>query len=171
VRHLVLLDITPGVTPDDGGAAVRDFISGQQRFTSVDEIIDRAIAFNIGHDRETLRRGVTLNTRIREDGTLEWTHHLAHLLAQPSEATPGSPFTSGDNRGYESLWADALTIADRGIPITLIRGDTGMVSDELVREWHLHLPASTVHTLNAGHNVQEHNPRELAALLGSIIVA
>jgi len=169
LRHVVLLDITPGVKPDDGGSTIREFIGGQQHFESVDEIIDRAIAFNIGHDRETLRRGVTLNTRTRGDGRLEWTHHLAHLLADTTEDGETSPFAPSSTPGYSSLWADARAIAHRDIPITLIRGTSGMITDDLEREWLEYFPASTVISLEAGHNVQEHNPKKLAAVLAQII--
>jgi pimeloyl-ACP methyl ester carboxylesterase len=171
VRHLVLLDITPGVTPDDGGSAIREFIAGQKHFETVEDIIDRAIAFNIGHDREALRRGITLNTRTRSDGMLEWTHHLAHLLTPGAEESATSPFSQSNAGGYSALWQDARVIIDHEIPITLIRGNAGMVSDELVKQWQSYLPESAVHTVEAGHNVQEHNPQELAALLRELLVS
>jgi len=156
VRHLVLIDITPGITPGDGGASIREFITGQRSFASVDEIIDRAIAFGIGHDREALRRGITLNTRVRADGDLEWTHHLAHMTGE---------MLAPD---YATLWDALDAVHNRGIPISLIRGSEGMVHDGLVAEWQTRAGFATVHTITAGHNIQEHDPVALAELLNAL---
>lgn len=169
VRHLVLLDITPGVTADDGGSTIREFIAGQRRFDTIEEIIDRAIAFNIGHDREALRRGITLNTRLRDDGTFEWTHHLAHLLTSEEESLSATPLSTGNQSSYADLWADAQRITELGIPITLVRGDSGMISEALAEEWRVNVSGSQVLTLRGGHNVQEHNPQELSRLIANIV--
>lgn len=156
IQHLVIVDITPGISPGDGGDTIREFISGQKTFESVDEIIDRAIAYEIGHDREALRRGITLNTRMRPDGTLEWTHHLAH--------TTGELLAPN----YAALWDKVNRIQDAGIPMTLIRGTEGMVQDVLLAEWAERASFAPVITIEAGHNIQEHNPVALADALSAI---
>lgn len=169
IQHLVLIDITPGVLTGEGADSVREFIGGESTYDSVDEIVDRAIEFDIGHDRAALRRGITLNTRLRPDGKLEWTHHLAHLLAQSLREPSNSPFDSTQTSIAESLWNDLGEIRLANVPITLIRGDSGMVSAEHLREWQTRIPSSTVHTVHAGHNVQEHEPLGLAQLLGTTL--
>lgn len=169
VQHLVIVDITPGVSANDGAASVREFIGGRSTYDSVEQIIDRAIEFEIGQDREALRRGISLNTRLRDDGQLEWTHHLAHLLAQPASAEQNSVFHRQTTTADRQPWDEMRPIRDAQIPVTLIRGDSGMVGDELVSEWTTHLPNSDVQTLHAGHNVQEHAPVELAAILGALV--
>lgn len=159
VRELVIVDITPGVTPDDGGAAITEFMTGVRDFGSVEEIVDRAIAFGIGHDRAALTRGVTLNTRVRPDGRIEFAHHFAHLPA-------ATAVTSAATDRFADVWRALESLR---IPITLIRGDRGMVPEALAAEWQARLPQSRVITLEAGHNVQEHAPVALARLVTDIL--
>lgn len=170
VRALIILDITPGVRADDGRASIREFIAGQSSFETVDEIVDRAIAFEIGHDRDALTRGVTLNTRVRTDGRLEWTHHLAHLMAtSSSDRSSKDVFNTEADLPHASLWEAVDGVVARGIPLILIRGDRGMVSDELSDEWMRRAPHSRVETASAGHNIQEHAPAELAELIRALL--
>lgn len=169
VAHLVIVDITPGVSATDGASSVREFIGGQSSYDDIDQIIDRAIAFGIGHDRDALRRGITLNTREKPDGQLEWTHHLAHLLAQPEGIAEDTVFKSETEQGHRERWTDIPAIMEANFPVTLIRGETGMVSETLANEWLEHVPNSKVHTVDAGHNVQEHAPVELANILRSLV--
>lgn len=167
VRHLVIIDITPTVVANGGGDSIREFIVGRRSYNTVDEIIDRAIEFQIGNDREVLRRGITLNTRLRDDGQLEWTHHLAHLMAE----APTDLFSEQnvpDAAAPANVWEAADAVAAHGIPVTLIRGDAGLVSDELLDEWRSRFSQSAVYTLSAGHNVQEQAPKELAQLVTKI---
>ncbi|MEB4615561.1 alpha/beta fold hydrolase [Leucobacter sp. M11] len=160
VRELVIIDITPGVTPDDGGAAITEFITGVPHFASVDEIVDRAIAFGIGHDRVALTRGVTLNTRVRPDGRIEFAHHFAHLSPAAAAEMPADRLAG--------VWAALEAVR---APITLIRASQGMVSPEQEAQWRERLPHSRVITLEAGHNVQEHAPAALAAVLAELAQA
>ena len=152
VRRLVVVDITPGVSPSSDAGAVAEFITGQRDYGTVDEIVDRAIRFGIGSDRAALARGVTLNTRRRPDGRLEWTHHLAHLDALPAGA-------SGDPRPYAGIWA-ALEALE--IPVSLIRAESGILGDAQVDEWRDRLPGSEVVTVAGPHNLHEAAPAELA---------
>ncbi|WGD36898.1 alpha/beta hydrolase [Lysinibacter sp. HNR] len=160
ITALVLVDITPGLTPESGSEAVREFIAGKESFASRDEIVDRAIAFGIGHNREVLARGVFLNTRRRTDGRFEFKHHLARLAAltevEPSESS------SAFSQKYSALWE---TLSSIRIPLTLIRASNGFISEEAAKEWRTRLPESRIITLTAGHNIQEHAPAELAAAI------
>ena len=162
VQSLTLVDITPGVEPSDGGAAIREFIGGQTSFESVEEIIDRAIKYRIGSDPVSLRRGITLNTRVRDDGRLEWTHHLAHLADSPGTS---NVFSEDRQSDYSSLWDDLDQIIDAGIKVALVRGESGMVPQRLEQQWINRLPSSPVFTLPTGHNVQEQAPLELAEII------
>lgn len=172
VRALVLLDLTPGVVPSSDAASVTEFIAGQRTFDSIDEIVDRAMDFGIGHDRAALTRGVALNTRLRPDGKIEWTHHFAHLLPDSKAAaaladdtaTTSAPIgTDADKtRPFAALWAPLAALS---VPITLVRGTTGMVSESLLVEWRERLPNTVVETLNTGHNVHEQDPTGLARVL------
>lgn len=170
ISALVLIDMTPGVSPQADAASVTEFIAGQRTFSSIEEIVDRAITFGIGHDRAALTRGIALNTRIRPDGLIEWTHHFAHLLPDPN--SPQVPADSAPSlmadlgpQPFAPLW-DVLQ--QLPMPIHLIRGDSGMVSDQLLSQWREHLPASGTATLTAGHNVHEQNPVGLARELEAV---
>lgn len=155
VESVTIIDITPGIKPAKDGGKISEFITGQKEYGSVSEIVERAIEFGIGSDREALTRGVTLNTKQREDGKFVWIHHLAHLDGLSAARKAGS-------YDYSSLW-DPLAKAE--VPINLVRGAEGMVTDDLLIEWQERLPGSQTATLEGGHNLHEHNPRELALLL------
>lgn len=153
VARLILVDITPGVTPGGGGKSIAEFILGQRDYGTVDEIVDRAIRFGIGSDRSSLTRGVTLNTRRRADGRLEWTHHLAHLDALPTGA-------SDDPFPYAPIWASLQALE---VPVSLIAADAGILRPTHIEEWREQLPDSPVVTLAGPHNLHEAVPGELAA--------
>ena len=157
VGSVVLIDITPGVSPGGDAGSVAEFITGQREYDTIDEIVDRAIAFGIGSNREALTRGVALNTRRRPDGKLEWTHHLAHLDGLPSQGDDPFPFAQ--------VWGSLQSL---DMPITLIRAAHGILSDALIAEWHEQLPTAQVVTLAGPHNLHEAAPRELARALAHL---
>lgn len=171
VKSFTLLDLTPGVPRPSGNRSVIEFITGQREFDSVDEIVDRAIAFGIGSDRAALSRGVALNTRMREDGKLVWIHHMAHLPAATPSARPAvdsavdAAAGMASDRPYEAHWKP---LEESGMPLALVRGTTGIVTDEMVLEWRDRLPDAPVRTLEAGHNLHEHAPVDLAQALTEI---
>lgn len=162
VTNVVIVDITPGVSPSGNASTVTEFITGQRRYDSIDEIVDRALAFGIGNNREALTRGVTLNTRVRDDGGFEWTHHFAHL-----DALPGGKV--GDPHPYAALWPVARGLSERGVPITLLRASFGMVNDALAAEWQRELPTCPVETIAGPHNLHEATPVELAATIRQLL--
>lgn len=125
LSQLVIVDVTPGLQVQGTPHSITEFIQGRRDYGSVSEIVDRAVEFGIGFDRTALTRGVELNTRVRPDGRLEWTHHLAHL-------DPASLGVARDPQPYIPIWA-ALESLD--VPITQVRADRGMVSEEMAAEW------------------------------------
>lgn len=157
VSHLIFVDITPGVRPAHGATAVAEFIQGQRSFATVDEIVDRAVAFGIGSNRAALTRGITLNTRRRGDGRLEWTHHFAHLDGLSAARPDGA---------LEPLWE---VLAGLPMPVSLIRAESGMVTEALAMEWQRRLPASQVRSLAGPHNLHEACPTELAATISELL--
>lgn len=160
VSQLVVVDITPGISPSRDAGAITDFILGQRDYGSVEEIVDRAIQFGIGSDPTALTRGVSLNTRLRDDGRLEWTHHLAHLER---------PFQAGaedDPQPYSPIWASLRAL---DMPVTLVRASAGVVSDELTDEWRDQLPNSSVVSVDGPHNLHEAAPQALAHILHRVL--
>lgn len=154
VRTLVLVDITPGYEQSSVGQ-VRGFLDGATDFASRDEIVERALSFGLGGDRESTERGVFLNTRVREDGRVIFKHHFANLGGLPAGG-------SGD---LSTIWEDLSAVA---VPITLIRGDRGFVSGAGAEQFIEELPAASIITVTAGHNVQEDAPVALGRLVAEI---
>ncbi|GAA4165207.1 alpha/beta hydrolase [Gryllotalpicola daejeonensis] len=151
VRALVLVDITPGLTAGDA-AQVKDFLAGPLVFSSRDEIVEAALAAGIGSDRRKLERGVVLNTRVREDGSVVFKHHLA---APPAGARPEVDFSA--------LWSP---LENGDFPVLLVHGTHGFLSADRIAEFRTRVPRATTVELDAGHNVQEQQPAALAAAIG-----
>ncbi len=158
LRALVLVDITPGIGPQRDAGAISDFISGQREFASQEEMVDRAIAFGIGEDRDALTRGVALNSRRRADGRWEWAHHFAHMDTAPAESF-------GDEAPFAPLWQPLEALHANGTPTSLVRASDGLVDAGLVAEWRERLPGSSVSTVDGPHNLHEASPAALAEAL------
>ena len=155
VRRLVLVDISPGLVVE-GGNEVRDFLAGPDSFASRDEIVDRAASLGFGASRAALERGVLHNTSVRDDGVVVFKHHLANL------GDVEAPFSTD----FGPLWPALEGI---GVPVLLIRGSRGFLSDAVADELVERVPGATSITIDAGHNVQEDAPVELAAALASFV--
>ncbi|MGG7510563.1 alpha/beta fold hydrolase [Plantibacter sp. YIM 135249] len=156
VRALVIVDISPGLDASTGASQVRDFLAGPADFGSRDEIVDRAIAFGFGPTRDDVSRGVFLNTRVKDDGRVIWKHHFANLggLA-PIAATSFAP-----------IWDDLAQVT---VPVLLIAGTRGVLSEEQRAEFQERLPEATVVTIESGHNIQEDAPVALADTIRDFI--
>ena len=154
VRAAVLVDISPGLTADDA-TQVRDFLAGPLVFGSRDEIVEAALAAGIGSDRRKLERGVVLNTRVRDDGSVVFKHHLA---APPPGARPPHDFTA--------LWAP---LESGDFPVLLVRGTHGFLAQARVDEFRTRIPRAQLVELDAGHNVQEQQPAALAAAIDGFL--
>lgn len=163
VSELIVVDITPGIDTSAGPAALREFYAGPTDFENRDELVDRAISFGFGGARSDTERGVFLNTRVRDDGRVEWKHHFAHLAAQTLDAhdrgevaAPSALNTTG--------WQD---LSQTTAPLTLVRAIDGFVTAADAQEFADRLPAAHVIAVQATHNVQETAPVELAALISA----
>ena len=153
VRGIVLVDASPGLRIGDA-RQVSEFLAGEQVFASRDEIVDNAIAAGIGSDRHRITRGVALNTRIREDGKVVWSHHLAY----PPHDAPQLPDVT-------TPWTG---LTETAVPVLLVRAAHGFLSDEVVAELRARVPRATVVELDTGHNVQEQDPAGLAAAVAAL---
>lgn len=167
VRDLVIVDITPGVDPSEGPSQLRAFFAGPTDWATRDELVERALAFGLGGARSAAERGVHLNSRIRDDGRVEWKHHFAHLAAAAA-ADPDAAARMAERQGAiaavlgETGWED---LAGVRAPLTLVRGDRGYVTDADAAEFGRRVPAASVVVLASGHNVQEEQPVALGALV------
>ncbi|WP_394278563.1 alpha/beta fold hydrolase, partial [Microbacterium sp.] len=167
VAALVVVDISPGINPNGSAAQIRAFYAGPSDWASRDELLERALAFGFGGSRESAARGVFLNSRVREDGRVEWKHHFAHLAATALAAhDPGTP--TAPSVLHETGWDDLAAVT---APVTLVRAERGFVSAADAEEFQRRLPEARVVAMDATHNVQETAPRDLALLVGSATAA
>ncbi|MBB2976268.1 pimeloyl-ACP methyl ester carboxylesterase [Microbacterium endophyticum] len=165
VRALVIVDITPGVKPTGAPRELLEFYAGPTDWASREELVDRAMAFGLGGSRDATARGVFLNSRVREDGRVEWKHHIAHLMAAATAASTGVP-GDGENAMTTALRPDTWLDLERvSAPITLVHADNGYLTDDDVEEFVSHAPTTRVEHVTSSHNVQEQIPRKLAELL------
>jgi pimeloyl-ACP methyl ester carboxylesterase len=156
VGHLVLVDITPGVTHEKAREII-DFASGPETFDSFDAILERTILFNPTRSEASLRRGVLHNAKALDDGRWTWRYDLPSLDRM------------GDlDHRFADLW-DAVEAVPA--PITLLQGDRSPVVDDAdVAELRRRRPDATRHVVaDAGHSIQGDQPVELARLLASLL--
>lgn len=170
VRALVIIDITPGIDPNGDAAQIGAFFAGPTDWASRDELVDRALSFGLGGTREAATRGVFLNSRVREDGRVEWKHHFAHLAnSMAADPTAAAAATAQQDavRGVLSAagWDDLAAVT---APITLVRGERGFVTADDADAFRSHVPAASLVVVSSGHNVQEELPVPLAALIADI---
>jgi pimeloyl-ACP methyl ester carboxylesterase len=155
VRALVLVDVTPGVNSEKASAIVQ-FVNGPETFATLDEILERTIAFNPTRSESSLRRGVLHNAIEQPDGRWRWRYDLPRF---------------GENQlpDWQPLWDD---ISGYLGPLTLVRGSASpVVSDDDVAELLRRRPDARVEVVEgAGHSVQGDRPLELAAIIDSALV-
>jgi pimeloyl-ACP methyl ester carboxylesterase len=169
IRHVVIVDITPGVDPDAGPTQVRSFFAGPTDWASRDELVDRALTFGLGGgSREKAARGVFLNSRVRPDGRVEWKHHFAHLAAAAVNGGGSGPAPDDAVSALltEAGWEDFAAVR---APLTLVRADRGYVTEADAAEFQRRLPSAQILTLGSGHNVQEDAPVALARVLAGLL--
>jgi pimeloyl-ACP methyl ester carboxylesterase len=156
VPHLVLVDITPGVTSKKA-KAVLDFINGPQSFASFDELFARTKEHNPTRSESSLRRGILHNAKQIEDGSWQWRYDRR-----------GQTETAGSAPGHEAprfpMWD---MISSWSKPLLMIRGGLSpVVDDEDIAELQKRCPQAEVVVVDgAGHSVQGDRPVELANLL------
>ncbi|WP_052914478.1 MULTISPECIES: alpha/beta fold hydrolase [Protofrankia] len=154
VERLVIVDVSPGLRAEDA-TQVADFLAGPQVFGSREEIVEKALAAGIGFSRRALARGVALNTRVRDDGTIVFKHHLA-------DPPPGARL----NIDFRYLWP---VLENTTVPVLLVHGTHGFLAPETVGEFRSRVPRAEIVEIEAGHNIQEHQPAALAAALASFL--
>lgn len=161
VRRLVLVDITPGVTPAKASAII-DFVQGPESFESFEAMVERTVAHNPGRSLASLRRGVRHNAVRRPDGRWVWRHARAPAMGAAGEVqAAGGVLAAG---GVAMLW-DRLSELD--VPVMLVRGTRpqSVVDDADEAELRRRVPGARVEHVDAGHSVQGDDPVRLARLV------
>ncbi len=151
--QLVLVDILP--LRSEAARGVAAFLDGPSSFESRDEIVQRALAFGLGGNRDALERAVYLNTRLAADGRVVWKHHFG-VLGGAGLRVPDA----------ESTWP---VIADALVPIALIAATMSLLDAEAVEYFETIRPQASVLRLVGGHNLQEDAPVALARALFDVL--
>jgi pimeloyl-ACP methyl ester carboxylesterase len=180
VRKLVLVDVLPGLKARRS-QHIGDFVNGPASFASLDELLDRTIAFNPSRSRSSLRRGIVHNAQQQPDGTWVWRWARHRGLAAPPRQAPADQAGAGqtpstgpvgpaaDGTRYAGLW---VPLAEITVPLLLVRGmrPDSVLDDDDERELRRRMPsAEVVHVTEAGHSVQGDAPLELAAIIESFV--
>lgn len=151
IKHLILVDATPGFRKREQNTGPANTFMSQASFDSREEIIQSALDHGLGRNRDALVRGVFLNTRVREDGRVEFRHHLARL----------SP-DSHRNHDPELLWEPLAALAGQ---VLLVRATRGILDAGHVEEFREKVPNGSVVELEASHNIYRDDPRGLAGAI------
>jgi len=151
---LVLVDVGPE-TRMAGVQKIAAFTSQQKPVDSIDELIDRALAFNPRRDRDLLRLSLRHNLRQTPSGQWMWKYDQRHRGAIDAAAR---------ERRRELLWDAAATVE---CPTLVVRGaQSDVFHDEDAERLATRLPRGRwVRVENAGHTVQGDNPAGLLAEL------
>jgi esterase len=158
---LVLIDVGPEIRTA-GAQKIAAFTSNQKPMESLDEVIDRALAFNPRRDRELLRLSLRHNLRQTPKGHWMWKYDQRHR----GTVDPGAA-----ERRRELLWGAVATVK---CPTLVVRGaQSDVFHDEDAERLAAALARGRwVRVENAGHTVQGDNPAglltELRAFLGEL---
>jgi len=153
LSHLVLIDAGPEVRRP-GSHRIRDFVNGSAKQETIEEIIERALAFNPRRDPLILRRSLMHNLRRQSDGTWSWKYDRRRFQQM------GEPHAVERRRLAEGL-------AKVTCPTLVVRGaESDVFHDEDAERLATQLPDGRwVKIPHAGHTVQGDNPKDLAKAL------
>ena len=151
---LVMIDAGPEVRRR-GSSRIREFVNGGAKPETLEEIIERALAFNPRRDRQILRRSLMHNLRQQPDGSWSWKY---------------------DRRRFQRLDHDthlaerrrlADDLANVTCPALVVRGAESDVfhQDDAERLANNFPDGRQVAVAQAGHTVQGDNPKDLVAAL------
>ncbi len=155
---LALVDVGPELSMD-GAKRIRAFISQDRELDSLDEFVERAMAFNPMRNPALLRRSLLHNLRKLPNGKWTWKHDPNRI--------PANFNTERVERAKQIL----EEIHKISCPTLIMRGARSDVfSDENAEKFAAALPTGRwVRVENAGHTIQGDNPRGLLDALRPFI--
>ena len=143
-RSAVLVDVGPEIS-DEGARIIGDFVSSIGEYRSVDEFIDRVVAYDPFRSREHIARTARYNLMQRVDGMLVTKHdHRRRTFA-------------GGNRTIERPTLDDVGRMD--LPVLVVRGaESNVLAPEAAARFESALPRGRLVTVErCGHNVHSQN--------------
>src|SRR5262245_14180060 len=155
---LVLIDVGPEVRAD-GVRKIAAFTSEAAPLDSVEQFVDRALAFNPRRNRELLRRSLLHNLRRMPDGRFMWKYDQRHR----GKVDPGAYA-----RRRELLWSAVERVE---CPTLVVRGaQSDVFHDEDAQQLASRLAKGRwVKVEGAGHTVQGDNPAGLLVALRAFL--
>jgi pimeloyl-ACP methyl ester carboxylesterase len=147
---LVLVDVGPELSMD-GARRIRDFVSQDRVLESVDEFVQRAMAFNPMRNPALLRRSLLHNLRQLPNGKWTWKH-------DPNRHSPD--FAVERDQRAKQILEEVHRIS---CPTLVLRGERSDVfTDENAKKFAEVLPKGRWQRVpSAGHTIQGDNPRGL----------
>jgi len=151
---LVLVDVGPEIR-SDGVRKIAAFTAEATPLDSVEQFVDRALAFNPRRNRELLRRSLLHNLRRMPDGRWMWKYDQRHRGKVDPEAYA---------RRRELLWSAVDAVE---CPTLVVRGAQSDVfhdedAERLARRFRR---GRWARIEGAGHTVQGDNPADLLVCL------
>ncbi|MBI4607716.1 MAG: alpha/beta hydrolase [Candidatus Rokubacteria bacterium] len=155
---LALVDVGPDVRVD-GAERIHRFVSQTAEVSSLDEAVQRALAFNPRRHPRLLRRSLLYNFRRLPDGRWTRKHDPRHWTGR------GAADIAAQAREW---WKDPERVS---CPTLILRGAVSDVfHDEDAERFARALPNGRwVRVEDAGHTVQGDNPRGLAEALANFL--
>jgi len=152
---LILIDVGPEIR-FDGVRKIAAFTSDATPLDSVEQFVDRALAFNPRRNRELLRRSLLHNLRRMPDGRFMWNYDQRH------RGKPADPDAYARRR--ELLWSAVDAVA---CPTLVVRGAQSDVfhDEDAERLAGRFQQGRWVRIEGAGHTVQGDNPAGLLVSL------
>ena len=151
---VVVVEAGPDVR-ESGAQRILDFVLGPGELDSVDDFVQRALAFNPSRDERLLRRSLLHNLRRLPDGRWTWKYDRRWMSPE------------GFQRLKSTLTSLREELPSIGCPVLVVRGARSDVFlDEDAAELAAALPnAEWIRIENAGHTVQGDNPGGLVDAL------
>jgi len=151
---LMLVDVGPELSMD-GAKRIREFISQDRELDSVDEFVERALAFNPMRKPTLLRRSLLHNLRKLPNGKWTWKH-------DPNRMSPDL-----NKERIERAQHIIDEIHRISCPTLILRGERSDVfTDANAEKFAAALPNGRwTRVAGAGHTIQGDNPRALLAEL------
>lgn len=172
VKHLVLVDITPGVNAKKAKAVI-DFVNGPQSFASFEDLLARTKEHNATRTESSLKRGILHNAKQLDDLSWEWRYdRRGHARTNSEIASSGDTAARPTNESSSGSAEPVLspqwqTISQLSCQLVVVRGGISPVVDDAdIAEVKRRKPSAEIAVIEgAGHSIQGDRPVELARLL------
>jgi pimeloyl-ACP methyl ester carboxylesterase len=160
---LVIVDTGPRVRQRSGNNRVRNFAMDSPVADSVEDFVERSMAFNPRRDRERLRRSLLFNLRQTPEGKWTWKYDRRLAGGGAAAQTPEE---------FGRAQSELVGIAQRiDLPTLVVHGDESDVyAAEDAEAFTRHLARGRLVGIpGAGHTVQGDQPYALAAALRTFV--